>query len=1018
MTSDQHQPRLDLAAVRARLEGQRGPQFWRSLEELAETDAFQTFLQQEFPRQSIGLNGAMSRRNFLKLMGASLALAGLTGCTTAPPQKIVPYVRAPENVVPGKPLFFATAMPFNGYGLGLLAESHLGRPTKVEGNPQHPASLGATNSFAQAAVLSLYDPDRSQAVLYLGRISTWEAFLGALAGQLQAQRLSGGAGLRLLTETVTSPTLAAQIQALLEQFPQARWYQYQPINDDNAFEGARLAFGEPVNTVYRFDRADRILSLDADFLFAEPGHLRYARDFADKRRVRADRAEMNRLYVAESSPTVTGSMADHRWPMRASDIPLLARALAARLGVAGVSDGGLPANFSEEWLDALVRDLQSARGASLVLAGRHQPPAVHALVHAINAALGNVGQTVIYTEPVEANPVNQTEQLRQLVQEMNAGQVSMLVILGGNPVYYAPADLQFEQALQKVAFRVHMGLYADETAALCQWHVPETHFLETWSDVRAFDGTASIIQPLILPLYENKSAHELLAAMLNQTGQSTYDIVRAYWQGQNLPGDFEQTWQQAVHDGVVPNTASPPRQVSLRGEAVAQAAAQIAAVPADQLELVFQPDTTIWDGRFANNGWLQELPKQISKLTWDNAVLLSPATAERLGVTNHDLVELRLGNQRVRGAVWISPGHADNSVTVTLGYGRVLGGRVADELGYNAYLLRTTAAPWIAGGVALTSTGEQYRLAATQDHYALSQQGRELVRAGTLEEFIEHPDFVHEGGAHGPAPAEGEHEPGTEKTEEHIPSLYPEYDYSQGYAWAMVIDLNTCIGCGACTIACMAENNIPIVGKDEVLNGREMHWIAIDQYFEGDPSNPRIYNQPRPCMHCEKAPCEPVCPVNATVHSPEGLNSMVYNRCVGTRYCSNNCPYKVRRFNFLDYQQRDIPVLKLWRNPDVTVRARGVMEKCTYCIQRINQARYQAERENRSIREGDILTACQQVCPTQAIVFGNLNDPNSQVRQLKDQPHNYGMLAEELGTRPRTTYLAKLRNPNPELRTE
>jgi len=1006
---------IDLNEIRARLAGTRGKQYWRSLEELAETTAFKEFLYREFPKGAAELNEPLSRRTFLKLMGASLALAGLSGCAAEPPrEKIVPYVNQPDPAItPGKPLFFATAMPMGGYGLGLLAESHIGRPTKVEGNPEHPASLGATNVFAQASVLSLYDPDRAQAVTNLGQISTWETFTGVLSGRMQQLQGNQGGGLRILTETITSPALGAQIKALLQQLPQAKWHQYDPAGDDNVREGSRLAFGQYANTIYNFAKADRVLALDANFLQEVPGHLRYAREFMGRREVREGQSDMNRLYVVESTPTITGAMADHRLPLRASQIEGFTRALAQALGVqAGAAEApqGIPAG----WIDAVVRDLQQRRGASIVIAGPGQPPAVHALAHAMNQALGNVGATVIYTQPVEVDPVNQLQSLRELAANIAAGTVDTLVIIESNPVFSAPADLNFADLIRKVPFTAHMSPYFDETGALSQWHVPQTHYLESWGDVRAFDGTVSIIQPLILPLYNGKSAYELLGAMSGNASQSSYDIVRAYWQGQGRTqgsaqqGDFEQFWRQSVHDGIVAGTAAAPLQVTANSANLAPQAAS--SQPQGSLEIIFRPDSSVWDGRFANNAWLQELPRQLTTITWDNAAYISPATAQRLGYTNEDLVELRFDGRAVRAPIWIVPGHADDSVTLHMGYGRQRAGQVGTGVGANAYAIRTSGAPWFGTGLEVAGTGERYSLSTTQQHFSV--EGRDLVREGTLEQFRQNPDFARNefdeflprGRPQQQAAAGGE--------EHNVPSLYPEYRYT-GYAWGMAIDLNACIGCNACSIACQAENNIPVVGKEQVGRSREMHWLKVDVYNSGGLDNPDTVFQPRPCMHCEKAPCELVCPVAATVHDAEGLNTMVYNRCIGTRYCSNNCPYKVRRFNFLTYNQ-DIPVINLVHNPDVTVRARGVMEKCTYCIQRIEEARITAERETRTIRDGEVLTACQQVCPTNAIVFGNINDPNSQVSQLKGRPLHYGMLAE-LGTQPRTTYLARLRNLNPEL---
>jgi len=810
-----------------------------------------------------------------------------------------------------------------------------------------------------------------------------------LGAELAKQAASGGAGLRVLTETVTSPTLAAQLQALLAAYPAARWHQYEGVHRDNAIEGARLAFGEPVGVHYRLDQADVILSLDADFLNAGPGHVRYAHDFAARRRVADGATAMNRLYVVESTPGVTGAIADHRWPVRSSQVEGVARALAAQLGVAGVpapAEEALPA----DWLAALARDLQAHRGRSLVVAGDQQPPIVHALAHALNDALGNVGRTVVYTDPVEAAPVNQTESLRELTTAMNAGEVELLVIIGGNPVYTAPADLAFADALGRVPFRVHLGLYADETAALCDWHIPQAHTLETWGDVRAYDGTITIQQPLIAPLYSGKSAYELLSALLGDATQTSHDIVRGHWEAQRGGEGFNQFWQTALHDGVIAGSALPPRPVTLSAQWPAATAAP------EGLEVIFRPDPTIWDGAFANNGWLQELPKPLTKLTWDNVALVSPATAQRLKLSNEQVIELAYRGRTLRAPVWIQPGHADEAITLFLGYGRTRAGHVGTGAGYNAYALRTADAPWFDGGLAVRATGERYALAGTQHHFVM--EGRDLIRAGTLAEFQADPEFIH----HGRHKAEA--------------SLYPPHPYP-GYAWGLSIDLGACIGCNACVIACQAENNIPVVGKEQVARGREMHWIRIDHYFAGDLDAPEIYHQPVPCMHCEDAPCEPVCPVAATVHSPEGLNEMTYNRCVGTRYCANNCPYKVRRFNFLQFADYHTESLKLLNNPDVTVRARGVMEKCTYCVQRINAVRIAAEQAGRTIADGEIVTACQQTCPTQAIVFGNINDPNSRIAQRRASPLNYTLL-EELNTRPRTTYLARLRNPNPEIEGE
>lgn len=980
---------LDLSAIRARLAQTKGRRYWRSLEEVAETPAFKEFLQREFPRGAAEWNDQISRRSFLKVMGASLALAGLTACSGQPAEKILPYVRQPEELIPGKPLFYASAMILNGYATGVLVESHEGRPTKIEGNPDHPASLGSSDPFMQASILDLYDPDRSQVVTRFGtRISTWDAFLENLQAEVDTQRANQGAGLRILTGLVTSPTLASQLEAILAEFPQAKWHQYEPAGSDNARAGARLAFGRDVETIYNLANADVILSLDANFLGEGPAHIRYARDFSNKRRVWTGQTTQNRLYVVESTPSITGGKADHRLPLRASQVELFARAVA---GAVGIEAGEAGSSDYAGWVVAVAADLQSHRGTSLVIAGDQQPPAVHALAHAMNEALGNVGQTVLYTDPAAANPVDEMASLRELADDMAAERVQLLLILDRNPVYDAPADLQFADNMFKVKTRIHWGLYEDETAELCQWHVPGLHYLEMWGDARAFNGTVSIVQPLIAPLYDGKSPYELLAAVLGQSGVSNLDLVRGYWQEQNPGGDFDTTWRTALHNGLMDDTILPAISLSLQ----ANFGSAPPAADGQSLEIVFRPDPSVWDGRFANNGWLQELPRPITKLTWDNAALVSPATADRLGLANEEVVELRYRERSVRAPILIVPGHANDAVTIHLGYGRSRAGQVGNGAGFNAYALRTSEAPWFDTGLEIVKTGESYPLAVTQGHFLM--EGRELVQSASLAEYQARPDFAqaHEG-------EEGEYI-----------SLYPEYEYN-GHAWGMTIDLSTCIGCNACTIACQAENNIPVVGKDQVSRGREMHWIRVDTYFEGELDNPTAHFQPVPCMHCEKAPCELVCPVAATVHDVEGLNEMVYNRCVGTRYCSNNCPYKVRRFNFLQYSNEDVPVLKLLMNPDVTVRQRGVMEKCTYCVQRINDARIEAKKENRAIRDGEVLTACQQSCPAQAIIFGNINDPESGVAKSKATPLNYGLLTE-LNTRPRTTYLAEVKNPNADL---
>ena len=918
---------LDLAAARERLKSRGGATYWRSLEELAETPEFGELLDREFPRFASEWPDGVSRRNFLQLAAASLGLAGLTACTRQPIEKIVPYVRQAEEFLPGKPVLYATAMVLSGVATGLLIESHNGRPTKVEGNPEHPASLGASDAVTQASVLGLYDPDRSQAISELGDQATWTTLSQQLTAALNAQSAFSGAGLRLLTGPVTSPTEARLVASLLESYPQARWHRWDPLASDGAETGLASAFGSPVGMRFDLAKADVVLALESDFLTAGPGAVRYARDFADRRKVghaEAGGHAMNRLYVAESSPTATGTVADHRFRIRPSQLPAIVQSLAAAVGVAGVSDGALDAATSK-WVQAAARDLAAHRGGALVVAGASLPAAAHTLVAAINDALGASGSTVLYSAPIEADPVPHLASLTALLDDMKAGKVDLLLVSGVNPVYDAPADLDVAAVFKaSSALRIHHGLYDDETAAYCQWHVPAAHYLESWGDARAYDGTISLIQPLIEPLYGGKTLTEMLGALLGRPSDDAYALLRETWEGQMGGETFESTFRRLLHDGMVPASALAPAQPALVAAGVGAAAQALAAAPAGgELELALRPDPSVLDGRFANNGWLQELPKPITKLTWENAILLSPRTAESLGVKGNDVAELLLADgHKLTGPVWLLPGQADGVATVHLGYGRTRAGRVANGIGFSAYAAQTSTTRYGAPSVTLKATGDSAQLATTQGHHSIdwmreeTEQAaeRSVVRQATLEEFEKNPHFVH-------SEAHGELDLNT--------SFNPGFEY-KGYAWGMVIDLNACNGCNACVVACQSENNIPVVGKEQVARGREMQWIRIDRYYQGDVDEPSaIVSQPIVCMQCEQAPCEVVCPVAATTHSTEGLNDMVYNRCVGTRYCSNNCPYKVRRFNFLLYQDWETEQFKLQRNPDVTVRSRGVMEKCT-----------------------------------------------------------------------------------------
>ena len=1039
----------ELADLWERLEGADGKKYWRTLEELADTEAFRELMRREFPEQAAEWPNPPSRRQFLALMGASLALAGVGGCSVrpAPARTMVPYVRAPEQIVPGKPLFYATAMTLGGSGVGLLVESHLGRPTKIEGNPEHPASRGATDPFHQAAVLTLYDPDRSQTVTRLGQPSTWDDALGTLRGAIQSQRKHKGAGLRILTETVVSPTLARQLEDLLgsRDFSAAKWHQYEPLGRDAAHRAAVAGFGEPVNTYHSFHdletdrrKADVVVALDADFLACGPGNLRAVAEFMAGRRVRtgkdkddAGKASMNRLYAVEPGVTLTGAKADHRLALRAGAIEGFTRALAVHLGIQGVSGAS---TSHAQWVAALARDLDKHHGRSVVIAGDRQPESVHLLAHAINEKLENIGKTVIHTDPIAARPVDHIASLRALVKDLDDGRVEVLLILGGNPVYTAPADFRLAERMRKVPLRVHLSLYQDETSRQCHWHLPEAHFLEAWSDTRAFDGTASLVQPLIEPLYHGRSAHELLSAITDRLLTPGYEIVRGHWRkhaaASHSTRDFEDFWQTAVHDGVVAGTKLDAHNVSLKDrwqdrlgahkpDAQAREHKPEAQARETNYEIVFQPDPAVYDGRFANNGWLQELPRPITRLTWDNAALMSPTTAKELGIEvgsyahggehggyHQSVVELKLGERTVRAPAWIVPGHADGSITVHLGYGRDSAGKVGGDsghkVGFNAYILRTADHPGFAAGLTVQKTDDRALLAGVQQHHLM--ENRDLVRSGKLDTYKQTPGFAAE-----PEPSEEE----TRLPRQPL-TMYKPQPY-EGHKWGMAIDLTTCTGCGACIVACQAENNIPVVGKEQVAAGREMHWLRVDHYVSGPLEQPKEFHfQPVPCMHCENAPCEYVCPVEATVHSADGLNDMIYQRCVGTRFCSNNCPYKVRRFNFFFYSDYTTESRKLQYNPDVTVRSRGVMEKCSYCVQRIRHADIDAQKEHRPIFDGEILTACQAACPAQAIVFGDINDPKSRVKRWKDSPLHYALLAD-LNTAPRTTYLAALRNPNPEL---
>jgi molybdopterin-containing oxidoreductase family iron-sulfur binding subunit len=1006
---------LTLEQVREQLKNVRGKRYWRSVDELANTPEFQAAVEKEFPGSPHGWGDEVSRRGFLKFMGASAALAGLAGCTKQPDEPIYPYIKAPEDLILGKPMYFATAHPFVTGAVPLLVKTDQFRPIKIDGNPEHPYNQGGSDPFTQATLLDLYDPDRSQHVTYRGENREWAEFAVEFRNKVISTK--DGTGIYFLSETITSPTLARQWKEVQAAWPKAKFAQYDP-----AIAGTVADWGFGVQ--YELGDADVIVSLDADFLSgaAYPGFHKLVREYAERRK---NPEKLNRLYAIESTPTTTGLKAEHRLGLRASEIPAFAAELAKVVGVAGIE---APTYYwteeQKKFLVALSKDLKAHAGKCVVIPGLYQDSTVNALAFAINSALGNFSRTaflfpeppkvVLPSEPMVPTPSDQSADIKGLVEDLNAGKVDWLVILNANPIYSAPVDLKFAAAFEKAKVTVHLGSHVDETGQNAQWHIPAAHFLESWSDARAYDGTVSIVQPMIDPLYGGKSAHHILQALLDEPGLSPYAAVRETWKPV-IKGDFETNWRKALHSGWIDGTAFDKTAKAGTGTPVPNVPAPSAK---DSLEIIFRPDPNVYDGRWSNVGWLQELPKPVTNLSWDNAALVSGATLTKYGLEEDDIVELTVNGRKVNAPVMVIPGHPDNSVTVHLGYGRSFAGRVGSGAGFNAYLIRNSDAPFYAVGSMKKIEGK-WGLAVTKSHFqdhrpklfggqgngnnsleadeAISERG--IIRYATLDEYKADPGFANEGETH--------------TTTDKNNTLFPNWEYKDN-AWGMSIDMNSCTGCNACIIGCYAENNIPVVGKQQVRIGRNMQWLRIDTYFEGDLAAPRAHFQPMACQHCENAPCEQVCPVGATVHTPEGLNAMVYNRCVGTRYCSNNCPYKVRRFNFLLYSDFETESLKLMRNPDVTVRSRGVMEKCSYCLQRISAAKIDADKENRAIRDGEIVTACQQACPAQAISFGNINDKQSKVAKLQADERSYQVLAD-LNTRPRTKYVAAVLNMNPEL---
>jgi molybdopterin-containing oxidoreductase family iron-sulfur binding subunit len=945
---------------------------------------------------------AVSRRAWMKLLAAGVTLAGLAGCERQRGEKILPYVRSPRDVIPGIPQWYATSLVLDGFATGVLVETHEGHPTKIEGNPDHPASLGATTAFDQAAVIGLYDPDRAQAIRVPEGPPTWDG-LAARFGRPRADR---GAGLRFLLEPTGSPLIAHLVDRARARYPAARFTFHGPGGSRNAAAGGVLAFGAPVQPQFDFRSADVVLAIDHDFLGSGPFSVPWARAWAERRRPGSPGASMSRLYVVETMPTPAGSMADHRLRRRPEEIAHVAARVAAEIAAASGA-GHVPAEviealrrFRGEPEDpatmAMARDLVKSAGASVVTVGEGQPPVVHALGHLMNAMLGN-RRTVWTIDPTLVTAGDAEQDLAGLVADLAGGGIDTLVVLGGNPAYAAPADLELPRRIVQVQDALYLGDYEDETAAIARWFVPAAHQLETWGDATAYDGTTSLVQPLVRPLHGGRTASQVLALFAGEAQPEPLGLLRRSWARRIAAADFQARWDEALRAGLFAGSASPRRDHAIAGASLAAAVAALPARPPASVGLTaaFALDPCVHDGRFANNPWLLEQPKPMTHLTWDNAALLSPRTAARLQVADEDVVDLDLAGRTVRAPVLIVAGHADDAVTLHLGWGRRSGGTLARGLGFDANAIRTHKAPWFAAGLSLHKRpGERYPLARTQLHS--SEEGRPIAISATLAEYRLHPDFT--------ADLRGE-----------LATMLPPVP-SGGDQWAMTIDMSICTGCSACVIACQAENNVLVVGKEQVLLGREMHWLRIDTYLRGTSEAPRRVHQPMLCQHCEHAPCEYVCPVNATVHSPDGLNEMVYNRCVGTRFCSNNCPYKVRRFNWFDWNDEPANggTVVLQRNPEVTVRQRGVMEKCTYCVQRIRTAEIHARVEGRELRPGEVVTACQAACPTQAIQFGSLRHAGTPMVRWRGEPRAFAVL-HELGTRPRTMYLARIDNPNPEI---
>lgn len=1007
-----------------KLSSRSGRDWWRALDELMSDDTLRMSLAREFPAGAAEWSDGISRRSFVKLLGASMALAGLGACVREPSDRIMQYVHDPADMVPGNAVHYATSMVIDGYATGLVVESNSGRPTKVEGNPDHPASLGAAGSYEQASILQLYDPHRARTARTSGRATSWDEIAPTLSPATLRRRVGArGAGLRLLLQPTSSPLTVMLLARVAEAYPDSRSYFYAPLAPAHVAGDSQAALVPH----FDFSRADVVVSLDADFLSAMPFHLRYARDFAAHRRTMLAAGTINRLHVAEPAPTSTGTLADHRLAASPSSIVRIAAALAhtsatltatrsdvqraGSLAVPSELAAGLRSPIGEmerAWIDTAARDLVAHTGRAVVIAGPRQPAPVHQIVDALNTALGNVGRTVWFAPDPVWQAGSTTHDLGRLASELQSGQVDTLLILRGNPAYDAPGDLEFGRRLRPIPNTVYLSEYYNETARAVSSFIPAAHYLESWGDARAYDGTISVVQPLIAPLYNGRTDDEVLAVVSGMGAVTAHDLTRGSFRAAHPgSGSSDALWGETLRRGFIPEsafahvTATPgdgtPALVVIPTKVGIQAFPARSDNPQDatSIEVAFASSPAVFDGRFADNAWLQELPDPITKLTWDNAALVSPSFATRFGVRTGDVVTLHARPGVLDAPVLIVPGHADDTVTLHLGYGRNGAEAVARGTGVNVYLLRTTDAPYTQTGVHVTRTGRTHPLAITQSHWRI--EGRDIVHEIGLTELMRD------------ATAAKPTRPPPHSTRRPLTLYEPPTPSRSGFGrdqWAMTVDLSLCTGCSACVVACQAENNIPVVGKAGVLESREMHWLRIDRYYEGSAATPRMISQPMLCQHCEKAPCEYVCPVEATVHSADGLNEMVYNRCVGTRFCSNNCPYKVRRFNWLDYTSELAETERMAMNPEVTVRARGVMEKCTFCVQRLRHAQIDAELAG-APRTGPVMTACQQTCPTSAIIFGSLTDPASGVIGSRDEPRSHAVL-DELGTEPRVRYLARV----------